>query len=102
MKRRMRAYRNYKAPLGGDGQVEEDSPHTRPIYFGAHTADGSSEVLRNSLLTLGWWCSVTKLYLFCDPMDYSPPGFCLYRIPQARILEWVTISFFRAFFQPRD
>ena len=83
-------------------QVEEDSPHTWPICFGAHSADGTGKGLRNSLLTLGWWCLATKLYLLCDPMDYSPPGFCLYGIPQARILEWVTISFFRAFSQPRD
>ena len=28
----------------------------------------------------------------CDPMDYSPPGFCVHRILQARILEWTAIS----------
>ena len=53
MKGGIRAYRNYKAPLGCDGQVEEDPPHTRPICFGAHGADSTSKVLRNSLLTLG-------------------------------------------------
>ena len=26
----------------------------------------------------------------CDPMDCSPPGFCVHEIFQARILEWVT------------
>ena len=29
----------------------------------------------------------------CDPMDSSPPGSSVHRILQARILEWVTISF---------
>ena len=29
----------------------------------------------------------------CDPMDSSPPGFPVHRILQARILEWVAISF---------
>ena len=29
----------------------------------------------------------------CDLMDCSPPGFCVHRISQARILEWVAISF---------
>ena len=29
----------------------------------------------------------------CDPMDYSPPGLSVQRIFQARILEWVAISF---------
>ena len=28
-----------------------------------------------------------------DPMDSSPPGFPVHRILQARILEWVAISF---------
>ena len=29
----------------------------------------------------------------CDPMDPSPPGSCVHWILQARILEWVAISF---------
>ena len=29
----------------------------------------------------------------CDPMDYSPPGSSLHGILQARVLEWVVISF---------
>ena len=29
----------------------------------------------------------------CDPMDSSPPGFFLHGILQARVLEWVAISF---------
>ena len=28
-----------------------------------------------------------------DPMDYSPPGSSIHEILQARILEWVAISF---------
>ena len=31
----------------------------------------------------------------CDPMDYSLPGSSLHGILQARVLEWVTISFSR-------
>ena len=30
---------------------------------------------------------------FCDPMDCSPPGSSVGGISQARILEWVAISF---------
>ena len=30
--------------------------------------------------------------IFCDPMDYSLPGFSVHEILQARILEWVPIS----------
>ena len=31
----------------------------------------------------------------CDPMDCSPPGSSLHGILQARVLEWVAISFSR-------
>ena len=31
----------------------------------------------------------------CDPMDCNPPGSSVHGILQARILEWVAISFFR-------
>ena len=38
----------------------------------------------------------------CDPMDYSLPGSSVQGILQARILEWVAISFSRGSSQPRD
>ena len=38
----------------------------------------------------------------CEPMDYSPPGFSVHGIFQARILEWVAISFSRRSSWPRD
>ena len=38
----------------------------------------------------------------CNPMDYSPPGSSVHGILQARILEWVAISFSRGSYQPRD
>ena len=38
----------------------------------------------------------------CQPLDYSPPGSSVHRILQARILEWIAISFSRGSFQPRD
>ena len=37
----------------------------------------------------------------CDSMDYSPPGFSVHGILQARILEWVAIPFSRGSSQPR-
>ena len=39
---------------------------------------------------------LSHVQFFCDPMDYSPPGSSVHGILQARILEWVAISF------PRD
>ena len=38
----------------------------------------------------------------CDPVDCSPPGFFVHGILQARILEWVTISFSRGSSWSRD
>ena len=38
----------------------------------------------------------------CDPMDSSPPGSSAHGISQARILEWVAISFSRGSSWPRD
>ena len=37
-----------------------------------------------------------------DPMDRSPPGSPVHETFQARILEWVAISFSRGSSQPRD
>ena len=38
----------------------------------------------------------------CDPMDCIPPGSSIHGIFQARVLEWVAISFSRRSSQPRD
>ena len=38
---------------------------------------------------------LSHVCLFCNPMDSSPPGSSILGTSQARILEWVAISFFR-------
>ena len=38
----------------------------------------------------------------CDPMDCSLPGSSVHGISQARILEWIVISFFRVSSKPWD
>ena len=38
----------------------------------------------------------------CDPVDCSPPGSSIHGILQARILDWVAISFSRGSSRPRD
>ena len=52
-------------------------------------------------LTVPYWVSEVKVTqlcpTFCDPLDYTVHG-----IFQARILEWVAISFSRGSSQPRD
>ena len=46
--------------------------------------------------------SLSPVQLFCNPMDYSPPGCPIHGIFQTGVLEWVPISFSRGSFQPRD
>ena len=59
-----------------------------PPYTSPHCVHKSILYICVSIL------SVTKLCLtLCDPMDCSPPGFSVHEILQARILEWVAISF---------
>ena len=55
----------------------------------------------NSLCVIMCACLVSCVRL-CDPMDYSPPGSSIHRIFQARILEWVAISFSWRSSQLRD
>ena len=43
------------------------------------------------------WCLT-----LCDPMDYSPPVSSVHGILQARILEWVAISYSGGSSQTRD
>ena len=38
----------------------------------------------------------------CNPMNYSPPGFSVHGILQARILEWVVLPFSRGSSPPKD
>ena len=46
--------------------------------------------------------SHSVVWLFCDRMNCRPPGSSVHGISQARILEWVAISFCRGSSPPRD
>ena len=46
--------------------------------------------------------SIQSCPTLCDPIDYSPPGSSVNGILQARILEWLAISFSRGSPWPRD
>ena len=57
------------------------------------------------IITVCCCCLVTKLCLcltVCDPLDCRPPSSSVQGISQARILEWVVISFSRGSSPPRD
>ena len=45
---------------------------------------------------------VQSCLTLCDPMDCSLPVSCVHGILQARIVEWIAISFSRGSSQPRD
>ena len=88
-----------------DGETMETV--TDFIFLGSKiTADGdcSHEIkrclLRGKKLWQSWkWKSESEVALscptLCNPLDCSPPGSSVHGIFQARILEWVTISFSR-------
>ena len=42
-----------------------------------------------------WWLSCSVVSDSCDPVGCSPPGSSVHDILQARLLEWVAISFCR-------
>ena len=48
-------------------------------------------------------CSAAQLCLtLCSPMDCSPPGSSVHGVFQAKVLEWVAISYSRRSSGPRD
>ena len=55
-----------------------------------HLTNQSESEVAQSCLTL------------CDPMDCSLSGFSVHGIFQARVLEWIAISFSRRSSRPRD
>ena len=52
--------------------------------------------------TRGWWFRYLVVSNSCDPMDCNLPGSSVHGILQARILEWVVISFSRGSSRPRN
>ena len=56
--------------------------------------------LRTTLIYYVCMCvqSLSHVWLFVIPIDYSLPGFSVHGILQARVLEWVVISFSKGIF----
>ena len=78
------------------------------MKFWAKLLKGSNVPVHSSSFHAGWnkdesESEVTQLCpTLCDPMDCSLPGSSIHEISQAKILEWVAISFSRRSFQLRD
>ena len=65
----------------------------------------SRPALVSSWLLRCCFCCISHLQsclTLCDPMDYSPPGFSVHGILQARRQKWVVMSFSRGSSQPRN
>ena len=58
--------------------------------------------MKQILLHPKWSKVAQSCPTLCDPMDCSLPGSSVHGIFQARVLEWVAISFSRESSQPRD
>ena len=87
-------------------------PRLTTTFVQATTTSHASRTIELDTMFLGlsrwhsWWVSVTQSCPTpCDPMDYSPsrlPCCTVHGIFQARILEWVAVTFSRGSSQPRD
>ena len=64
--------------------------------------DTNSNLILKNILPLSESGVAQSCLSLCNPMACSLPGFSVHGIFQARILEWVTISFSRRSSQPRD
>ena len=89
--------------LGQEDPLEKGMT-THYIILGQRSLEGYTpwgRRVRHELATCH--CSLTKLCLILyNPMDYSLPGSSLHGISQARVLEWVGISFSRGSSWPSD
>ena len=66
-----------------------------PVFF----------VFSSVLISFETWCLwsvVQQCLTLCDSMECSPPGSSVHGIFQARIPEWVAISYFRGSSRPGD
>ena len=78
--------------MGKDHAVPRDS--TNSSYNKQQLFSKLSEIILSGMLSCVW--------LFCNHVDCSLPGSSVHGMFQARILEWVAISYSRGCSQPRD
>ena len=88
--------RKQNKPAGDGVRCPRGCLRTSSGMHAPHLSLGIPQIAHVALLLS---CSVMSN---SDPMDCSPPGFSVHEISQARILEWVAISFSRGSSQPRD
>ena len=76
----------------------------RCLLLGRKAMTNLDSILKSRDITLltKWKWSASVMSTLCDPMDWSPPGSSVHGIFQARMLEWVAISFSGRSSRPRD
>ena len=74
------------------------------VYVSLYTDKAVYKIYRLSIFILFCCCFLlSQLHpTLCSPKDCSMPGSCVQGIFQARILQWVAISFSTGSCQPRD
>ena len=85
-------------PMGSQ-RVQDWTANTRNIWT---EVSELWEVLQVSGPCGYFYLVVESCLTLLQPMDCSLPGFSVHGIFQARILEWIAISFSRGSSQPRD
>ena len=84
--------------------ADSDCSHEikRRLLLGRKVMTNLDSILKSRDITLPTKVNLVKAMVsLCDPVDCSPPGSSVHRILQARILEWVAISFSRDLPDPR-
>ena len=74
------------------------------IFFGKTDAEAKAPILWPPDVKSCVLCAklLQSCLTLCDPVNYSPQGSSVHRILQARILEWVAVSFSRKSSRLRD
>ena len=92
--------------FGDLSSLTRDRTQTPPVKVQSSNHRTAREVFfkrhQRSLLKAEWSEVSQSCPTLCDPMDCSLPGSSVHGIFQARVLEWVAISFSRGSSQPRD
>ena len=72
------------------------------FFRGSSWPRDQAHISTDSLLSHQWSEVSQSCPTLCDPMDCSLPGFSFHAIFQARVPEWIAISFSRGASRPRD
>ena len=73
-----------------------------PVLHPGHVILEDGDLEEYSVCVCVCLCVTQLCPTLCDPMDCSPPGSSVHGLLQARILEWLAITFSRRSSQPRD